>query len=175
MQLPARGFAALALLYDLICSYLRCRSASLVEVQPNHRLTEHSSMRRAQQCRIRQAVCRPMRRHTRLTVVRRGCELSRIAGIHGEAMYTAPDSASTSALQAPSSQWRGQGAEPLAFSWGCKGAILSRERMAPFIRAVPSALLFPIHAQREKPPLICKDKKTTPRCCEFLRSAIRQR
>ena len=26
---------------------------------------------------------------------------------------------------------RGQGAEPLAFSWGVKGAILSRERMAP--------------------------------------------
>ena len=32
----------------------------------------------------------PSKRHTRLTVVRRGCELSRIAGIHGEAMYTAP-------------------------------------------------------------------------------------
>ena len=27
---------------------------------------------------------------------------------------------------------RGQGAGPLAFSWGFKGAILSRERMAPF-------------------------------------------
>ena len=27
---------------------------------------------------------------------------------------------------------RGQGAEPLAVSWGSKGAILSRERMAPF-------------------------------------------
>ena len=31
---------------------------------------------------------------------------------------------------------RGQGAEPLAFSWGSKGAILSRERMAPFIRTL---------------------------------------
>ena len=29
---------------------------------------------------------------------------------------------------------RGQGAAPLAFSWGSKGAILSRERMAPFTR-----------------------------------------
>ena len=29
---------------------------------------------------------------------------------------------------------RGRGAEPLAFSWGSKGAILSRERMAPFTR-----------------------------------------
>ena len=35
-----------------------CRSAHLVEVRSNHRLPEHSSMRRAQQCRIRQAVCR---------------------------------------------------------------------------------------------------------------------
>ena len=38
MHLPARGFAALALLYDLTCSYLRCRSASLAQVQPNFRL-----------------------------------------------------------------------------------------------------------------------------------------
>ena len=32
---------------------------------------------------------------------------------------------------------RGQGARPLAFSWGFKGAILSRERMVPF--AAPCA------------------------------------
>ena len=38
---------------------------------------------------------------------------------------------------------RGQGAEPLAFSWGSKGAILSRERMAPLFRAAPSALPLP--------------------------------
>ena len=36
---------------------------------------------------------------------------------------------------------RGQGARPLAFSWGSKGAILSRERMAPLFRAAPAALL----------------------------------
>ena len=35
-----------------------CRSASLVAVRPNHRLPAHPSMRRAQQCRIPQAVCR---------------------------------------------------------------------------------------------------------------------
>ena len=35
-----------------------CRSASLVVVPPNHRLTGYPSMRRAQQCRIPQAVCR---------------------------------------------------------------------------------------------------------------------
>ena len=35
----------------------------------------------------------------------------------------------------------GRGGLPLAFSWGFKGAILSRERMAPLIRAAPLALL----------------------------------
>ena len=40
--------------------------------------------------------------------------------------------AARAALQAANPQWRGQGAAPLAFSWGSKGAILSRERMAPF-------------------------------------------
>ena len=35
-----------------------CRSACLVVVQPNFRLPRHPSMRRAKQCRIRQAVCR---------------------------------------------------------------------------------------------------------------------
>ena len=32
----------------------------------------------------------PDKRHSRLTIVRRGCKRSRLAGIHGEAMYTAP-------------------------------------------------------------------------------------
>ena len=35
-----------------------CRSAHLVGVQPNSRLPPVPTMRRAQQCRIRQAVCR---------------------------------------------------------------------------------------------------------------------
>ena len=76
----------------------------------------------------------PCCRHTRLTIVRRGCKRKRIVGAHGEAMYTAPDCAARAALQAQRRQWRGQGARPLAFSWGFKGAILSRERMAPFAR-----------------------------------------
>nr|DAV55599.1 MAG TPA: hypothetical protein [Caudoviricetes sp.] len=39
-------------------STIRCRSAHLVGVQLNFRLPWHSSMRRAKQCRIPQAVCR---------------------------------------------------------------------------------------------------------------------
>ena len=83
----------------------------------------------------------PFYRHSRLTIVRRGCWMCRNVGIHGEAMYTAPDCAARAALQAPNRQWWGQGAAPLAFSWGSKGAILSRERMAPLSRAAPTALL----------------------------------
>ena len=41
-----------------LASTTRCRSASLVEVQPNFRLPPVSTMRRAQQSRISQAVCR---------------------------------------------------------------------------------------------------------------------
>ena len=66
-----------------------CRSAHFVEVRSNHRLPEHSSMRRAQQCRYFASSLPPRKRHSRLTAVRRGCKRSRIAGIHGEAMYTA--------------------------------------------------------------------------------------
>ena len=39
-------------------STTRCRSAHLIEVQPNSRLPPVSTMRRAKQCHIRHAVCR---------------------------------------------------------------------------------------------------------------------
>ena len=68
---------------------IRCRSAHLVEVQPNFRLPEHSTMRRAQQCRYFASSLPPSKRHSRLTIVRRGCWMCRNVGIHGEAMYTA--------------------------------------------------------------------------------------
>ena len=66
-----------------------CRSADLVGVQPNFRLPPVSTMRRAKQCRYFAHSLPPSKRHSRLTTVRRGCDLSRIAEIHGEAMYTA--------------------------------------------------------------------------------------
>ena len=51
-----------------------CRSADLVEVQTNFRLPRHSSMRRAQQCRYFAGSLPPSKRHTRPTVVGRGCK-----------------------------------------------------------------------------------------------------
>ena len=67
-----------------------CRSAYLVGVRTNFRLPPVSTMRRAKQCRYFARSLPPCYRHSRLTAVRRGCKRSRIAGIHGEVMYTAP-------------------------------------------------------------------------------------
>ena len=64
------GFAALRMRYTP-CG---CRSAHLVEVQPNFRLPEHSTMRRAQQCRYFARSLPSSKRHSRLTTVRRGCK-----------------------------------------------------------------------------------------------------
>lgn len=46
--------------------------ASVTVVQPNFRLTEHSTMRRAKQCRYFARSLPPSKRHSRLTIVRRG-------------------------------------------------------------------------------------------------------
>ena len=66
----------------------------------------------------------PDKRHSRLTIVRRGCNRCRIAGIHGAAMYTAPDCAARVALQATSPQCE--------FSLGgCKGGVSLFEKEIP--------------------------------------------
>ena len=70
-------------------SIIRCRSAHLVEVQPNFRLPPVSSMRRAPAMPHSVSSLPPFYRHSRLTTVRRGCNMQRNAGVHGEAMYTA--------------------------------------------------------------------------------------
>ena len=68
-----------------------CRSAHLVEVRSNSRLPPVSTMRRAPAMPHSARSPPPSKRHSRLTIVRRGCKRKRIVGAHGEAMYTAPD------------------------------------------------------------------------------------
>ncbi len=113
-------------------SIIRCRSAHLVEVRSNLRLPRHYSMRRAPAMPHSASSLPPSKRHSRLTIVRRSCKRSRIAGIHGEAMYTAPtlrSACSHSSYKLPMSEVEGNSPRVLL---GVKGAILSRERMAPF-------------------------------------------
>ena len=85
----------------------------------------------------------PDKRHSRLTIVRRGCNRCRIAGIHGEAMYTAPDCAARAALQATSPQCRGSRGTPLVLSLGGLRGILSFEK-----ESIP---LYPCSAKRCSP------------------------
>ena len=76
-------------LNDLVCSYLRCRSADLVEVHSNFRLTGDLLNAASAAMPHSARSLPPSNRHSRLTVVRRSCNMQRNAGIHGEAMYTA--------------------------------------------------------------------------------------
>ncbi len=74
----------------------------------------------------------PDKRHSRLTIVRRGCKRSRLAGIHGEAMYTALSfrrPGSPSSLKLAMSGVEGDSPRP--FSRGFKGDTLFREREYP--------------------------------------------
>ena len=75
----------------------------------------------------------PSKRHSRLTIVRRGCKRSRLAGIHGEAMYTAPtlrSACSHSSYRLPMCGVKGR--RPLRSLGGPRGPLFSRERIAPF-------------------------------------------
>ena len=113
-----------------------CRSAHLVEVQPNFRLPPVSTMRRASAMPHSVGSLPPRKRHSRLTIVRRGCKRSRLAGIHGEAMYTAPDCAARAVLRATGCQCAGsRGGAPCVLLGVQGGDILSRERISPLSAA----------------------------------------
>ena len=133
-----------------------CRSADLVEVQTNFRLPRHSSMRRASAMPHSVGSLPPGKRHSRLTAVRRGCNRCRLAGIHGETMYTAltlRSACSYSSCKLPMSGV--EGGSPRPFSWGCKGDILFREREYPPFPRPPHGVgnnrVRPTGAKKEAP------------------------
>ena len=123
------GFAALRMRHTP-CG---CRSAHLVEVLTNFRLPRHCSMRRAQQSRYFARSLPPDKRHSRLTIVRRGCDLSRIAEIHGEAMYTALTLRSACSHSSLNLAMSGVEGPPSPFSGGFKGGILFGKRIPPLV------------------------------------------
>ena len=141
-----------------------CRSAHLVEVQPNFRLPEHSSMRRAPAMPHPARSLPPCYRHSRLTIVRRGCKRSRIAGIHGEAMYTALTLRSACSYSSCKLPMLGvEGPSPRPFSWGYKGDILFlRKRISPFaLCRVPTRCGARSSAAALHPPCALRAQKET--------------
>ena len=112
-----------------------CRSAHLVEVRSNSHLPPVSSMRRApamplfrKQSAAKVTSLAPHGSKARLQAVTNRRDSWRS---HVHRTYIAQR---VQLFKIETANVRGRGAEPLAFSWGSKGAILSRERMAPFTR-----------------------------------------
>ena len=137
-----------------------CRSAHLVEVRSNSRLPPVSTMRRAKQCRYFARSLPPRKRHSRLTIVRRGCKRSRLAGIHGEAMYTAPtlrSACSYSSLRLPMCGVKGHG--PLRSLGGPRGPFSHVREWPPYsVQRHRRRLSLPRRA-RETPSPVGQIKK----------------
>ena len=113
-----------------------CRSAHLVGVRSNSRLPPVPSMRRAQQCRYFARSLPPRKRHSRLTTVRRGCcQITTRRDSWRSHVHRTYIAQRVQPFKLQTRNVRGQGAEPLAFSWGSKGDILSRERISPLSAA----------------------------------------
>ena len=131
----------------------------------------HCCARRIDECSgRRKLVCTTARQAERQRIV--GAEASRLAALNAATpRYGQCNRQASHLFELLACNGGVKGQSPLRSLGGVRGPFSHVREWPPFIRAVPSALLFPIHAQREKPPLICKDKKTTPRCCEFLRSS----
>ena len=135
-----------------------CRSAHLVEVRSNSRLPPVSTMRRAPAMPHSAGSLPPGKRHSRLTTVRRGCcQITTRRDSWRSHVHRTHTAQRVQPFKLQTRNVRGQGAEPLAFSWGSKGAILSRERMAP-LSAAPHGVgksrslfgLLPLRAMRGK-------------------------
>ena len=130
-----------------------CRSAHLVEVEPNFRLPEHSTMRRALAMPHSAGSLPPSKRHSRLTIARRGCWMCRIAGIHGEAMYTAltlRSACSHSSYKLPMSGVEGDSPR---LSLGDSKGVFSSEREYP---------LWCRGAHAAPPPALARENQGTP-------------
>ena len=104
--------------------------------------------RRAQQCRPRRQSAALLPSHAPHDSKARLRAVTSIVGIHGEAMYTAPDCAARAALRAADCQCkRGRGARPLVLSLGGLRGILSFEK-----ESIP-LFMHPCAAQGIIPPL----------------------
>ena len=153
-----------------------CRSAYLVEVRSNHRLPEHSSMRRAQQCRYFASSLPPSKRHSRLTTVRRGCCQVATRRDSWRSHVHRTRCAARAAIQATNCQCRGSRGPPLAFLWGIQRGYSLRKENTPFgvaartplslprlrgKRCSPFGLSFPPRGARKAPAPLRAQKKST--------------
>ena len=146
MEMLARSVAAFRVATRLASApTIRCCAACLIEVRSNFRLpivptnaaSEAMPLFRTQSA-AEQTSLAPHDSKARLRPVTNRRDSWRS---HVHRTHTAQR---VQSFKIKTANVRGQGAEPLAFSWGFKGAILSRERMAPFIRTPCAAAGNPL-------------------------------
>ena len=152
-----------------------CRSAYLVEVRSNQ--PEHSSMRRAQQCRYFASSLPPSKRHSRLTTVRRGCcQVATRRDSWQSHVHRTHTAQRVQPFKLQTANAGGRGALPSPFSGDSKGVFssereyplwcrgahaalppaLTREKVQPFRAILPSArraesTCAPAGAKKEHP------------------------
>ena len=125
-----------------------CRSADLVEVQTNSHLPPASSMRRAKQCRYFARSLPPDKRHSRLTLVRRGCKtVTNRRGSWRSHVHRIHTAQRVQSFKRPTANVGGRGGRPSSFSGGFKGGILFEKRIPPLPRA-PRQVGSPIQRPR---------------------------
>ena len=136
-----------------------CRSAHLVEVRSNSRLPPVSTMRRAKQCRYFARSPPPSKRHSRLTIVRRGCKTVTIRRDSWRSHVHRTNTAQrVQSFKRPTANVGGRGGRPSSFSGGFKGGILFEKRIPPLSR-VPTAGGDPHTA-----PAALQNSRTSVRC-----------
>ena len=176
MEMPARGDAVFrATIRFASAPTIRCRSAYLVEVRSNQ--PEHSSMRRAQQCRYFASSLPPSKRHSRLTTVRRGCcQVATRRDSWRSHVHRTHTAQRVQPFKLQTANAGGRGALPSPFSGDSKGVFssereyplwcrgahaalppaLTREKVQPFRAILPSArraesTCAPAGAKKEHP------------------------
>ena len=125
-----------------------CRSAHLVEVEPNFRLPEHSTMRRAPAMPHSAGSLPPDKRHSRLTTVRRGCcQITTRRDSWRSHVHRTHTAQRVQSFKLQTHNVRGRGGRPLVLSLGgCKGGCsLSEEREHPPLVASPHGVGNPSH------------------------------
>ena len=152
-----------------------CRSAYLVEVRSSQ--PEHSSMRRAHQCRYFASSLPPSKRHSRLTTVRRGCcQVATRRDSWRSHVHRTHTAQRVQPFKLQTANAGGRGALPSPFSGDSKGVFssereyplwcrgahaalppaLTREKVQPFRAILPSArraesTCAPAGAKKEHP------------------------
>ena len=135
LLLAARGEAAFRTARRFASApIIRYRSACLVEVRSDFRLPEHSSMRRAQQCRYFARSLPPSNRHSRLTTVRRGCcQVATRRDSWRSHVHRTYIAQRVQPFKLQTANAGGRGALPSPFSGGFKGGILFGKRIPPLV------------------------------------------